>query len=403
MTIVANETTTSDLSLLVELGCTEATPDHLHASLPSGGSVTRTLNLTNSGGAGSSFELSSRSASEPDQTIEIMLPGRAADGGRSDGRGRAYLVGAIEPRRQQLTIPVRQETISVLVLSPDGYVTSAPSNLVSDLNAFPDIEASLFDRPNLGGITVDDLLGYDVVVTTNNNRWVAAGADVAVGNALADYVDRGGRVILHNFALDAVFAAPQHFHLRGRYIEEGYAPMTLAPTDTLDPTTMVRLVPSHRIFDNVEFVNYGANFRSTGNTLTEGALILAEWQDGVPMLALNNHSVYINALYSHQGAQGHWGGDLNILVYNAVHELVGGPVQPAIWLSFEPESGTVSAESNHQVEVTFTALPEMAIGMYEADVVVTVNDGQGYFNITIPASLSISSAEDGIFQDRFEP
>ncbi len=391
--IGTGQTTTVDLDLTIELGCSSIVEDGFAATVLPGESDTRVMSLQNLGAAGSSFEVDSIEITLAGAPLERPRAGRGADDQGIDADTRAGFLDevAAEPDRRVEFRARGGASVSVLVVSPDGYFGNPipPNNLVDDLNAFPGIEASLYDPPSLGSINAGDLIGFDVVVTTNNNRWTDAGAFEAAGDALADYVDAGGRVILHNFALDDVFAGAQTFRLGGRYIDDGYAPMTLAPTDVQATVTMNIVLPDHPIFSGVGSVGYGTNFRNSGHSLTAGAELLANWSDGVPMMAINEHSLYINAMYSSDGAQGVWTGDLDLVVANAVLFLADDPA-PAPWLSFEPVTGVIEAGDQAEVEITFTGLPELELGDYSADILVRFDEGDGVERTrSVPASLSI--------------
>ncbi len=87
----------------------------------------------------------------------------------------------------------------VLVLTPDNDV----SDVADILDGFDDIDADIYPKASLPGITLADLEGYDVVFLTNNTQWQQAGAvdPVVIGDLLADYIDGGGKVIVNSICL----------------------------------------------------------------------------------------------------------------------------------------------------------------------------------------------------------
>ncbi|TVQ33536.1 MAG: choice-of-anchor D domain-containing protein [Wenzhouxiangella sp.] len=392
VTVSEGETTNVDFDLRIEQGCTTVFQDEFLVSIGLGESATRQLVLGNSGAAASGFAVET---AELLQLIEasIFNLGRDEDADlRSDGSSRAGLIGASEPVIRNIEVTAPRSDISVLIVSPDGELGDPipPLNLESDLNAFPGINAQIFSGP-LAGISVADFEGIDVAVLTNNNRWSAAGgADVIVGNVLADFVDAGGAVILHNFAYDFF-----GFQLAGRFITENYGPITPAADEVVAPATMVVLQPDSPLFENVNSIAYGSNFRLTGSTLTPGASLMAEWSDGVPMVAMNDHSVSINAMYSSDGEQGAWTGDLNVLVFNAIR-MLAGPQEgdPVDWLSITPTSGTVPADGTAELTLVFDAGERaLAAGTYRANIRVEIDEGlDETFTVTVPATLQVGEA-----------
>lgn len=390
--ISEGNTSTVDFDLRIEQGCSTILQDEFMVAVGLGESAMRQLDLANSGAADSQFAI------EQAELLQQVGAAVAASGrGTSldqtaDSETRAGAIRASEPVIRNIQVSAPRSDLNVLILSPDGELGDPvpPNNLAADLNAFPGINAVIFSEP-LSSITLADFDGIDVAALTNNNRWVDTGADVIVGDVLADFVDVGGKVVVHNFAYDFF-----GFELAGRFITEDYGPITLATSDVQQAATMVILEPDSPLFDNVEAISYGTNFRLTGTTLTPGASLMAEWDDGVPMVTMNDDVVSINAMYSSDGQQGDWSGDLNVLVYNAV-VLLAGPQEtgPADWLTIAPTSGTIPADGDSVVELVFdSGMRQLPAGTYRANIRVELEEGLGEtFEVTIPATFLVGTTQ----------
>ncbi|MGY6631548.1 MAG: carboxypeptidase regulatory-like domain-containing protein [Wenzhouxiangella sp.] len=388
--LVASETTVVDFDLQIIAGCTSNVQESFEVTLPLGGGTTELLTLLNEGLAESSFTLSAidmGTAIADPVSVELQRVGHPGGDFTTDASSRAGVIDAAPAEIREVVISP-QSTVSVVVLSPDDV---PPTNLVTALNSFPDINAELYPG-DLTTVTGADLAGYDVAVTTNNNQWAAAGADVSVGNALADFVDDGGKVVLFNFAFDWF-----GFELAGRYIAEEYGPFNLSTADATGTVTMNILETDHPIFEGVTSLESGTIRINV--TPQDDAELIAEWSDGQALIAFNDYAVGFNAMYSDNGADA-WTGDLDIMAYNAVMFLASGGAD-ADWLGFDPAEGSVSAGGSTEVDVVFDA-SDLPAGTYLADIQVELDEGAGQSNIlTIPVTLVIE-AVDNIFQDRFE-
>ena len=384
---------TLDFDLQIELGCTTIFEDDFLAILEAGGSETQTMTMTNDGLAESTFTMTT-SDTTPAVNVDLMRIGHPGVERSDDSASRAGTIAPIEGEVRSVTVQPRGTAIEVLVVSPDGEAGDPlpPTNLVDALDGFPDVNATLY-TDTLANITGADMAPFDVVVTTNNNQWADAGADVAVGDALADYVDGGGKVVLFNFVFDWF-----GFELAGRYINEEYGPFNQSTADATGDVTMNILETGHPIFDGVTSLQ--SDTIRINVTAQNDAELIAEWSDGEALIAFNDHAVGFNALYSADGADT-WTGDLDIMAYNAV-KFIAGASGPVDWLSFSPEAGSVSVSGQSEVDVIFdaTGLPD---GTYTADIVVEIDEGDGEtVTRTVPATMVVGEDGDVLFRDRFE-
>jgi hypothetical protein len=365
-----------DFELTLEAGCTSNDPDSFDVSVALDGSTTEILTLINDGAGDSTFSLSSVEFAELAE-LELETFGHPGADRSDDASTRSGSIGPIEPSIRSVTVSAPRNEINVLVISPD---TTPPTNLSTALDGFADVNADLFTG-DLASFTVADLDGYDVAVTTNNNRWSDAGGQTTVGDALADFVDAGGAVVLHNFAWDWF-----GFELGGRYMSEEYGPFNMPTADATGMVSMEILDPDHPIFEGVSSLS--SDTIRVNVTPQSDATLIAEWSDGEALIAHNDYAVGIGAMYSDNGADA-WSGDLDLIVYNAVRFIAGAGGAPAEWLSFDPETGSVTAGGSTNVNVMFDA-EGLAAGTYEADIIVEVDEGAGEATtLTVPVTMEV--------------
>jgi hypothetical protein len=125
-----------------------------------------------------------------------------------------------------------------------------------------------------GTPTAAQLRDFDSVVVFSD---IGTANPVLLGNRLADYVDSGGGVVVSTFA--------QWFGIEGRFVSGGYQPFIgSSQTSGSVQTLGARLIPNHPLLDKVGSFSGGTNsFRITG-TLAPGAIRIADWSDGTPLL-----------------------------------------------------------------------------------------------------------------------
>jgi hypothetical protein len=122
--------------------------------------------------------------------------------------------------------------------------------------------------------TAAQLRDFDSVVVFSD---FSSADPTALGNRLADYVDSGGGVVVSTFA--------QTFGISGRFVSGGYMPFNGTSQSSGTVLSLgTRLIPNHPLLDAVGNFNGGTNsFHNTG-TLAPGAIRIADWSNGVPLL-----------------------------------------------------------------------------------------------------------------------
>jgi hypothetical protein len=381
--VVGATVTEQDFDLRALLGCSSADDTPLSATLASGGTLVETIQLDNAGLGAATFTTAELA---PVTQFVLTMPNgdtRVATGAlRSSAAGAAVAPTTVTSRD-------RGTAINLLLLSPD---TLAPNNLGAALNAFPEINATVFPQASVAGLTLAQLLPYDVVLVTNNNQWQPVGniSPATVGNILADYVDAGGRVIAAHYVHDW-----DAWRMEGRFITQGYSPFTQSTLDRPNATyTLGTIVtPGHPILDGVSTISVtgGAAVQNVG--IRPGATEIARWNNNDPLVAINAAGtvVGVNLLVGDITGGFIWTGNVVQLLRNAANELAVDPFD-AEWLTVAPASGAIAAGGTAEVEVTFDAVPALDPGTYQARVRIEFDDGAGNTSqVDVPVSLTVTA------------
>jgi hypothetical protein len=173
------------------------------------------------------------------------------------------------------------QTTKVLVLHGETF-----SGFASDIQSKL-IATGKFNTVDLYGIdqstpSITFLRSYDCVLLETNTLPFNS---LALGNLLADYVDEGGGLVtavgsLFNFfGLDA----------SSRFISQNYNLFSLEYVDYANNKSMVKLISSHPILRGVSSLFINTVPRSLPSITSPSTVVIAEWDDGVPLIAYNNN------------------------------------------------------------------------------------------------------------------
>lgn len=117
--------------------------------------------------------------------------------------------------------------------------------------------------------------------------------NVAIGNVLADFVDRGGRVVVATFAFwDPI----EGLGMDGRLSTGGYLPLTQGGQTSGTQMTLVPDQPSSQLLAGVTTFDGGtSSYHNDSLALTSGAQLVAHWSgDGEPLVAYKGRVVALN-------------------------------------------------------------------------------------------------------------
>ncbi len=387
LTIQTNDPTQSTFEVTltgegVEAPAIEVNPTALTESLNTDNTSTQFLTINNTGG--SDLEIAIEIGSPAQQTsfskeIEITIPSSGISASNINSKQTATT--AINPTGKVTLKSVSQSATAyqVLIISPDDDV----SDLATILNGYGDVVADIYPKISLPTLTVADMIGYDVVITSNNTPWLSAGGidPATIGDLLADYIDQGGKVISNQFAYSY-----DAWQMAGRFIDENYGPFTPSTTDENIVVSLGTILsPGHPVMDSVTFLDYSGYVQNVG--LSSGSVALASWDNGELFLAANDNVVALNMLPSlGNGGPLQWDGDLPTIYHNAITWLSG-----AGFVSVSPASATIAPGSSLMVEVAFDAAG-LEAGLYESNIQILNNDPLNSI-VNVPVELTVLGPE----------
>ncbi|MEN6478829.1 MAG: carboxypeptidase-like regulatory domain-containing protein [Anaerolineales bacterium] len=321
------------LSQLVPL---TATPLELIEALTPDETVSRTLTIANTGAVPRSVHLTltSKDAEQPSFTTDYRL----------------------------------------LVVAPQPSTEAA--TLITVLEGMDDVTYGCWAAQD-GTPTVNDLLAWDAVLVGNGALWEAAGiASDGLGNALADYIDLGGKVIDTQLV-----QASGDFGLTGRYLAAGYAPVSPASGRLSGARQIDMAVPGHALVKGLSALTVNTPLVLSP---VAGAVVPARVAGtDTPFLAANDDVVFINAQFFGRGA---WGtGDLAALLRNTLHWLCG---EREPWLSVAPKEALLGPGDMLTVTVTLSTVGLSATQVLLASLDVSDSAG-GAPMLTIPIELAV--------------
>jgi hypothetical protein len=315
----------------------EVTPGEIIAALPLGGTTTLPLTIANTG------------------TEELVVDLWA------DGQSVSPLSLASTADYTMLLVTPRPDT--------------GLDALQQVLNGLNDVAYAVWE-PARGAPAVDDLLIYDVVLVGNRHLWEASGVNPeALGNALADYIDLGGKVIDTQLV-----HADSDSGLVGRYIAEGYAPVTSATGYVVGDFQVEIVDAAHPLMDQVASMSTHARLNVTARS--EAAVPAVYAGTSIPYVAANESVVFVNQ----QLFGDDWGaGDLGPLLHNAVLWLCGerGP-----WVAVEPAYVSIAPGGSFEATVTLDSTDAHAPSVFAGKIHLDSNDPVDA-NLIVPVELAV--------------
>jgi hypothetical protein len=278
----------------------------------------------------------------------------------------------------ELTKKSSAETKRVLILTSDP----GTSSLTDLFNGIDDIQADVFPRDSIRKIKPSHFLPYDVVFVNNLYDWRYSGlggSPKAIGDALADYIDQGGKIIM-NLSSYYDDQAPYNFKgIHGRFMTDEYGPFlpTTVGDYYTDRTLGEVLVPNHPLMDGVEVLAQQGSIVALDLKLAPDAIEIARWDNGYPLIAVNNHVVGVNAL-QYDGVP--LAGDFPRLYTNAVNWLMSSS------FSVNPQDGIILAGQEQILNVSFDATHLNTDASYEGTLLIRHNV-PGKDTIEIPVTF----------------
>jgi uncharacterized repeat protein (TIGR01451 family) len=144
---------------------------------------------------------------------------------------------------------------------------------------FNNSDVDIFDATTNPLPTLSQLLQYGAVMIWTDGSF---GNPTGFGNVLADYVDKGGGVVVGAYAWYATGST-----IAGRLTN--YLPLTQGPlATTVAHMTFVPDLASHPLLQGVVTFDGGTYSRRHTITPRAGTTLVAHWTDGLPLVAFNH-------------------------------------------------------------------------------------------------------------------
>ncbi|MHA2249759.1 MAG: hypothetical protein ACXAD7_05325 [Candidatus Kariarchaeaceae archaeon] len=197
------------------------------------------------------------------------------------------------------------ETEGILLLHSDRDVVADVESMFVDQKILTrDIDITQYVP------TLQELLDFPLVFIWTYEAVESPGN---IGDALADYVDAGGSVIMAAYA-----HSDPGLDIEGRFFDDAYSPFR--KYGSADKEREYNRTSTHPIFENVE--RFASSLNSEPVGLDNGATLVAANYDGVPFVALKDQVIAINAYPN----PNYLAGDFSQLFANAVNYLLADKV-----------------------------------------------------------------------------
>jgi subtilisin family serine protease len=199
--------------------------------------------------------------------------------------------------------------MTVLVIGGE-YTSGDASVFMDEMRTYSDVVQIDYFDARTATPTMEDLTPYNVVIVWSNYQFNDA---AGLGDLLADYVDNGGGVVLNEFCFAEVWA------LQGRIMNE-YSPVSTGNRQLITHS-LGDFDPVHPI---MEGVTAATEFFQAGVTLANGGVLVAAFDDGNPLVAVNP-DLPVVAVNGYVGNQRQFTGDMSLIAHNALKYVSSGP------------------------------------------------------------------------------
>ena len=208
---------------------------------------------------------------------------------------------------------VQAAGIKSLFLGYDGSTNLTQAAIIGSDARFDQVNSANLGNFNTGFTpTLAYLQQFDSVLYWSN---AYPGNGAAVGDALADYVDGGGHVVMATFVGQE--AGP--LYPGGRILTAAYNPLPSGRFDAYSAACRGSFDNTNPIMAGVASI-CASQYRGDWNgTLAAGAILVASWNDGRPFVAENAAGNVIDiSLFPAGSIYGHASGDWAHLFANAL-------------------------------------------------------------------------------------
>ena len=293
-----------------------AAPDSMLVQLSTGGIVVREIEIANTGG---------------DTLVYVTREGSAG------------------------AAPIAYPDLDLLIIYSANY---PPPEIRDSLLALPGIGSVDFFDGGAGPPSLGTLLAYDCVMLSN--LYVFNG-EVELGDVLADYVDRGGGVIMTQGSFVGIYS------VEGRFWNDGYCPFARAGSYS-SSSNLGAYDVNHPVMAGVTSAHTSS---AAIVTLTAESRLVASWMSGIPFVATKGEHVV--GMTISLMSRSNWSGNVPLILRNAARWASGGGA--ICWADAEPQSGSVAPGDTARVAMTFRSTSLCApYGTFEDSLLVASND-----------------------------
>lgn len=381
LTITSNAKNTSNLKIPVRIKAIlppslRITPERLLVTLEPEQLTNETLNFINDGEADGSWKA---------DVIEIV-------NNQSRTRNIGEVIKALNRRKPEFVTPgapidgsmafgIKTSSTGALRLSggnPNSSLEVAVLGANTSLKN-EDVAKGLVETKRFAGVTIinvmaitpstKELEAFDSVIIYSNHKY----ANVkSLGDNLAEYADRGHGVVT------MVFETDQFSSLEGRWKSGNYGVFSKTSKDSRNWSGLGEITtPNHPLMKEIK--TFQGSYRLNKNGVAAGANLVAEWKDGLPLVAYRQDIANVVGLnfypVSSRIPLQSKGWDVRTdgwkLMANALEWAAQGG--SADWLKVEPLSGIVKGRKKEILNASFNSA-NLSEGNYSAELRVSSND-----------------------------
>ncbi|TVS09238.1 MAG: DUF11 domain-containing protein [Phycisphaerales bacterium] len=222
-----------------------------------------------------------------DTTLNLTLKGDAADLYTITGEAAANEPDP-NPGNNSASVEIRVIDATLRVLLTGAADISGTAGFVDTQNKLLDtgefIAVDAHDASTGGTLpTLAQLQQYDAVMVWSNGTYIS---DFDLGNLLADYVDAGGAVVCAVFETSTTTIGRS---LLGRWADENYW-IIQQRSGNLSSFASLGTIndPTHPTVQGVSSLTASTAFRPSTTMLVPGGQTIATWDDGIPLIAVND-------------------------------------------------------------------------------------------------------------------
>lgn len=243
--------------------------------------------------------------------------------------------------------------------------------------------------------TLDQLLAFDAVLVWSSYPFADG---TTLGNNLANYVDGGGGVVVAQFAMDR-YLSDSTYILGGRFASGGYYAI-LPGSDIRNTQLTMGTVqqPSHTVMAGVTSFSGGSSSFHSNSALATGAIRIADWSDGQPLIAEKNLGGQrrIDLNFWPVSSDVFPGGWLTTTQGARIMAQALMYVREPSFVTVAPDAGILAPSSSIPVQVKVNAR-YLSVGNYRQTIPVTANDPLHPLK-SIPVKLNVIPPVMGVVE-----